>query len=75
MDVAQAARTERAVQVHDRQIFVTEAGTGPKVLLHRGGADAAGASNYAPQHRRAARAFSVERTVPAIRAVNSEAER
>lgn len=48
MDVAQAARTERTIEVGDRQIFVTEAGAGPAVvLLHGGGAGATGASNYA----------------------------
>ncbi|MET3963102.1 4,5:9,10-diseco-3-hydroxy-5,9,17-trioxoandrosta-1(10),2-diene-4-oate hydrolase [Marmoricola sp. OAE513] len=48
MDVTQAARTERTIEVGDRQIFVTEVGAGPAVvLLHGGGAGATGASNYA----------------------------
>ena len=41
-------RTERTVRVGRRDIFVTEAGSGPGVvLLHGGGAGAAGVSNYA----------------------------
>lgn len=48
MDVRQATRTERTIEVGDRTIFFTEAGTGPAVvLLHGGGAGATGASNYA----------------------------
>lgn len=48
MDVVQAQRTERTIEVGDRQIFFTEAGSGPAVvLLHGGGAGATGASNYA----------------------------
>ena len=40
-------RTERMVRVGRREIFVTEAGEGPAVvLLHGGGAGATGASNY-----------------------------
>ncbi|MFE7225641.1 alpha/beta fold hydrolase [Nocardioides sp. NPDC057577] len=42
------SRTERTVRVGRRDIFVTEAGSGPAVvLLHGGGAGATGASNYA----------------------------
>lgn len=41
-------RTERMVRVGERDIFVTEAGSGVAVvLLHGGGAGATGASNYA----------------------------
>lgn len=41
-------RTERTVRVGRRDIFVTEAGSGPDVvLLHGGGAGATGVSNYA----------------------------
>jgi len=46
--VQQASRTEQTISVDDREIFFTEAGTGPAVvLLHGGGAGATGASNYA----------------------------
>lgn len=48
MGVQQVARREHTVRVGDRQIFLTEAGEGPAVvLLHGGGAGATGASNYA----------------------------
>ena len=47
-DLPCAERTERTVRVGRRDIFVTEAGSGPGVvLLHGGGAGAAGVSNYA----------------------------
>lgn len=47
-DLPCAERTERTVRVGRRDIFVTEAGSGPGVvLLHGGGAGATGASNYA----------------------------
>jgi 4,5:9,10-diseco-3-hydroxy-5,9,17-trioxoandrosta-1(10),2-diene-4-oate hydrolase len=40
-------RTEHTIRVGRRDIFVTEAGSGPAVvLLHGGGAGATGASNY-----------------------------
>lgn len=42
-----AGRTESIVKVGRREIFVTEAGEGPAVvLLHGGGAGASGVSNY-----------------------------
>lgn len=42
-----AERTEHTVRVGERDIFITEAGQGPVVvLLHGGGAGATGASNY-----------------------------
>lgn len=44
---AAVERTERTITVGARDIFVTEAGSGPAVvLLHGGGAGATGASNY-----------------------------
>ncbi|PUB27602.1 2-hydroxy-6-oxonona-2,4-dienedioate hydrolase/4,5:9,10-diseco-3-hydroxy-5,9,17-trioxoandrosta-1(10),2-diene-4-oate hydrolase [Promicromonospora sp. AC04] len=42
-----SSRSEHAVRVGRREIFVTEAGSGPAVvLLHGGGAGASGVSNY-----------------------------
>ena len=47
-DLPRAELTERTVRVGRRDIFVTEAGSGPGVvLLHGGGAGATGVSNYA----------------------------
>lgn len=44
----QIDRTERTVSIGRRDLFVTEAGTGPAVvLLHGGGPGATGVSNYA----------------------------
>ena len=53
-------RTERAVQVGRRSLFVTEAGEGPPVvLLHGGGPGATGVSNYVRNIDALARHFRV----------------
>ncbi|MER7556804.1 alpha/beta fold hydrolase [Nocardioides sp. NPDC126508] len=59
-DLPRAERTERTVRVGRRDIFVTEAGSGPSVvLLHGGGAGATGVSNYARNIDALARGFRV----------------
>ena len=60
MVVKGTRRTDRTVEVDDRQIWVTEAGEGqPVVLLHGGGAGATGASNYARNIDKLAERFHV----------------
>ena len=57
---ATITRTERTVRVGRRNIFLTEAGSGPAVvLLHGGGAGASGASNYSRNIDALARDFRV----------------
>ncbi|MGK8508182.1 alpha/beta fold hydrolase [Nocardia asiatica] len=55
-----AAETGRVIRVGDRQIFFSEAGAGPAVvLLHGGGPGASGLSNYSRNVEPLARRFRV----------------
>ncbi len=60
MTIDNAAETGRVIRVGDREIFFSEAGAGPAVvLLHGGGPGASGLSNYSRNVEPLARRFRV----------------
>ncbi|MGY1896421.1 alpha/beta fold hydrolase [Nocardia gipuzkoensis] len=60
MTIDNAAETGRVIRVGDREIFFSEAGAGPAVvLLHGGGPGAGGLSNYSRNVEPLARRFRV----------------